>query len=113
MPPMVGKLRTTSMVGTILGAIGSLMPGFARAQPNYGPYADGPWGMHGMWGMGVALLMLVFWVVVIAALVYGIRWLATQGRNPHRETPLDVAKRRYASGEITREQFEALKRDLS
>ncbi len=28
------------------------------------------------------------------------------------ESPLDIIKRRYASGEITREQFEQLKRDL-
>jgi putative membrane protein len=29
------------------------------------------------------------------------------------ETPLDIAKKRYARGEITREQFEQLKKDLS
>ena len=28
------------------------------------------------------------------------------------ETPLDIVRRRYAAGEITREQFEQLRRDL-
>jgi len=29
------------------------------------------------------------------------------------ETPLDVARMRYAKGDITREQFEQIKKDLS
>lgn len=106
--------RALSLAGLV--ATGSLIPSVAAAQPNYGPYSNGPWGMHGMWGLwglGMGLMMLLFWVVVIAALVYGIRWLATEGRAPQRETPLEIARRRYASGEITREQFESLKQDLS
>ncbi len=86
-------------------------PAVAVAQPTY----DAPWGMHhmwGMWGLGMGLFMLVFWGLVIAALVYGVRWLAAQGRPRDSEGPLDIAKRRYAAGEISREQFEALKRDL-
>ena len=29
-----------------------------------------------------------------------------------RASPLDILKRRYASGEITREQYEQMRRDL-
>ncbi len=90
----------------------ALRPGAAVAQPTYG----GPWGMHdmwGMWGLGMGFFMLVFWGAVIVALVYGIRWLAAQSGPRDTEGPVDIAKRRYAAGEITREQFEALKRDLA
>jgi len=44
------------------------------------------WGMHPMmfmWGAGglvMLLMMLVFWGLVIAGLVLGVRWLAGQGR---------------------------------
>ena len=78
---------------------------------------NAPWGMHdtmwGTWGLGMGFFMLVFWAVVIVALVYGVRWLAAQGRSRQSESPLDIAKRRYAAGEITREEFETLRRDLA
>lgn len=87
-------------------------PGVALAEQ--APY-EYPWGMHpmwGPWGIGMALFMLLFWVLVIAALVYGVRWFVTQGRASESERPLEIAKRRYARGEITREEFERLKEDL-
>lgn len=66
-----------------------------------------PWG----W-----IFMLIFWVLVIAALIYGVRWLA--GRNRPGEgdgggkAPIEILKERYARGEITREEFEQMKKDL-
>lgn len=119
--------RTTKVVAlfTTSGVVAWLLaPGPAWGQ---GPY-EWPWGMHwmwGMWGIGMAIGMLVFWGLIIAGLVFAVRWLASQGR-PHspgalspgtrssgEESPLDIVKRRYARGEITREEFETLKRDLT
>lgn len=79
---------------------------------------DWGWGMHpmwgawGVWGIGMMLMGLLFWVLVIVALVLGIRWLASQGRAPERDTAMDILRQRYARGEITREEFEATRRDL-
>jgi len=56
--------------------------------------------------------LLVFWGLVVVALVLGIRWLITQGREPPADSPLDILKRRYARGEIDKEEYEAKKRDL-
>ncbi len=64
------------------------------------------------WGIGMMLMMLVFWGLVIVALVLGIRWLITQGREPRADSPLDILKGRYARGEIDKEEYEAKKRDL-
>lgn len=68
--------------------------------------------MMGPWGW---VFMLIFWVLVIVALVYGVRWLAgrnRQGGDVGSRTPLDILKERYARGEITREEFERMKKDL-
>ncbi len=77
------------------------------------------WGMHNMWeqwgiGMiGMMLMMLVFWGLLIVALVLGIRWLVTQGREPRTDSALDILRQRYARGEINKEEFETKKRELS
>ncbi len=74
------------------------------------------WGMHymwGPWGIGMMLMMLVFLGLVIAALVLGIRWLVTQGREPRTDSALDILRQRYARGEINKEEFETKKRELS
>jgi putative membrane protein len=71
------------------------------------------WGMWGVWGFGMMLMMLVFWGLLIVGLVFGIRWLVSQGREPRPDTALDILRQRYARGEIDKEEFEAKKRDLS
>ena len=76
-----------------------------------------PGGMMWGWGYGFFgwLMMLLFWGLIIAGAMLVIRWLVDQTRSPAlgSETALDVMKRRYAKGEITKEQFEAMKRDLA
>ena len=74
--------------------------------------------MHTVWGVwriGLMVMMLVlFWGVVIAGIVLAIRWMVSHGR-PSRPTDaaLDILRQRYARGDITQEEFEAKKRDLS
>ena len=70
------------------------------------------WGAWGPWGLVMMLVMLVFWAVVIAGLVLGVRWLIRQGGQTPPDTALDVLRQRYARGEIGKEEFESRKRDL-
>ena len=58
--------------------------------------------------------MLVFWVAVIVGIVFLVKWIVDQSRTNQRrdESPLEILKRRYAAGEITKEEFEEKKRDL-
>lgn len=77
-----------------------------------------PWGMFGS-GFGVfgMLLMVVFWVLLIAGIVLVVKWLVEQGGSgiaagSDGGSALDILKARYARGEIDREEFEAKKRGL-
>ena len=69
---------------------------------------------HG-WMMGGSMwvLFVLFWILVIAGAVLIVRWLiGVAEKRPVAESPLDILKKRYARGEIDRETFERMKRDL-
>ena len=85
----------------------------------------GGFGMMGGYGMmrgfysplGL-ILTLIFWALVIAAVVFFVLWLVRSAgggavtlSHPH-EAPLDILKVRYARGEISKEQFDEMRRDL-
>lgn len=68
--------------------------------------------MH--YGYGGGMLMWILFLVVIVLLIYFIiQATRTRGRTPtHTENPLDILKKRYAKGEITKEDFDRMKKDL-
>ncbi len=61
--------------------------------------------------------MLIVWVVIIALIVWGVTALAKRGTSAsgtaQKRNPLDIAKERYAKGEISKEEFEEIKKGLS
>ena len=64
------------------------------------------------WGQG--LFMMLFWFIVLVVIVYVVIRLL-KNHETHTNTkasPLDIAKERYAKGEITKDQYEQLKKDL-
>ncbi len=71
------------------------------------------WGNYG-WGMGFGWVwMIVFWALAIAGIVYIVQAvLRGSGRRDQRESPLDILKKRYAKGEIDKEEFERMRDDL-
>ncbi|MFP4015366.1 MAG: SHOCT domain-containing protein [Chitinispirillaceae bacterium] len=70
------------------------------------------WG-HMNWGWGGGLMMIL-WIVVIALIIFFlVRYLREYAPGKGgQETALDVLKKRYARGEISKEEFEEKKRDL-
>ena len=70
--------------------------------------------MDGWMGFGW-LGSLVFLVLVVALVVWLVRLMFPQshGGSVEQIDALEVAKRRYAEGEIDKKQYESLKRDLS
>lgn len=68
------------------------------------------WGFP--FGMGLGIVwMVVLWGGLIALIVWGIKKL-TERDSVSKRSALDIARERYARGEISKEQFEQLKRDL-
>lgn len=62
------------------------------------------------WMMGGWLYMLLFWVVIIAGIVLFIKWASGEKNFDSKgNSPLEILKRRYAQGEISKEEFEEKK----
>jgi putative membrane protein len=70
------------------------------------------WWMWSAWGLGMMLMMLVFWGLVVVGLIVGIRWLMRGQRPFPADRALDILRERYARGEIGKEEFEAKLKDL-
>ena len=79
------------------------------------------WFMHDGWGWGWmafgAAWMVFFWGAIVALVAWAISRLTgdrqgTEGRRSESRSALDIAKERYARGDINREQFEQLREDL-
>jgi putative membrane protein len=105
---------TTPLLSSL--ALVLLAPSFALGQERTWEWQ---WGMHPMmfmWGAGglvMLVMMLVFWGLVIAGLVLGVRWLAGQGHPARRDEALEILRQRYARGDIDKQEFDTRKRDLS
>ena len=77
------------------------------------------WGFDGFGfgGGGMGIGMLLFWGLIIAAIVVLARGFGgkSEGSEPRlrEKTPLDILGERYARGEIGKAEYEEKRRDLS
>ena len=72
----------------------------------------GPEMMWGWWGMGW-IFMIVILGILILCLIFLIRWLLGMTKvSRGEESALEILKKRYARGEIGKEEFEQKKEDL-
>ncbi len=74
------------------------------------------WNWNGGWAAGMIVMMALVGCGVIALFV----WLVARstrhepsGHAGDSNTPLGIARTRYAKGEITKDEYDRLKRDLS
>jgi putative membrane protein len=69
------------------------------------------------WGMGFGLgwiSMVVFWILLILGIVYLVKMIAGGTKKVETtESALEILKKRYAKGEINKEEFEKIKDDLT
>lgn len=88
-----------------------------------------PYGGGGAFGWGAMMAMSLFGLLVVIGIVLLIVWAVRSGGHQHtqgyyrqhppqqpqqqqRDAALDAARERYARGEITREQYAEIVRDL-
>lgn len=107
--PMPLLVRTIVLASGVAVAV----PAWAAQERPWDGWGMHPmWGAWGVWGISMMVVMLVFWGLVIAGLVIGIRWLITERKPPAGDRALAVLRERYARGEISKEEFETRRRDL-
>jgi len=73
---------------------------------------------HTMWGGGYGmvggLMMILFWGVVIALIVFAVKWFTDNqgGGNRGKRDAVDILRERFASGEIDEEEFDRRRKAL-
>ena len=104
----------------LLGGAGmmgfGMMGGGMTLAPHASAGVNGMMGGYGGYGYNPlgAIISLASWVLIIGGVallaVYVVR--NAKSSSASNQAPLDILKARYARGEITKEQFDAIKRDL-
>jgi putative membrane protein len=75
------------------------------------------YGFGGTWGIVGGIISLLFFLLIIIGVILLIVWIVRQFSHHPAQTmtgsrSLEVLRERYAKGEITKEQFEQMKKDL-
>ena len=81
----------------------------------YDGQGPGGWGpmMHYGFGYGGMFMWIIFLIVVGVLIYFIVQVQKTKGQTPAQgESHLDILKKRYAKGEISKEDFDRMKRDL-
>jgi putative membrane protein len=69
------------------------------------------WGNQGFMGV----FMWIFWIAVIVGIIFLVKWIVMQsrtGEQKREESSLEILKKRYARGEIDKDEFEQKKKVL-
>ncbi len=67
---------------------------------------------YGWFGFGW-LWMVLLWGALIGLIVWAIARLSRRDSSESKVKHIEIAKERYAKGEISKEEFEQIKKDLS
>jgi putative membrane protein len=76
------------------------------------------YGMHGFGGGIGSIIMVLFWVLIIVGIVYLVRNISSTNNSTNFNSPrqedsaIDIAKKRYARGEIDREELDEIIKNL-
>lgn len=89
-----------------------IFPAYTFANGSNRAHMDG-WDHMMGFGYGGMFMWILFLIVTVLIVYFIVRALKpTSSDISFKETPLDVLKKRYAKGEITKEKFDEMKKVL-
>lgn len=117
--------RSIWIIIAVLVGLGLLVGGFLLSRSEWSLFGYGPGMLDGNVGFGMmngfgGIFTVLSWIAIIALGVWLISSLVsrTNSQPPSNsgmlsESALDILKKRYARGELTKEQFEEMRRTLN
>lgn len=129
MEAMIGDSAVHEQMDTRMGGEGSASLTSMHVRMGYNYLTDYPYGMMGTnnhmnsngfynggmmgsFGWGGMLLMGLLLILFVIILIILIRRFMGKPMSKSKETPLDILNKRYALGEITKEDYERIKAEL-
>lgn len=100
----VGGMMGSGIMNMMMGPGGMNMMGTNMMGSSMG---SGSWWLWGIVGM-------LFWIVLLVALVLLIIWLYKNitGKATKNDSALEILKKRFAKGDITKKEFDELKKEV-
>ncbi len=119
---------STRVIGIVLAVViglALLAGGFLLGRASLGLFGYGLGLRGGNFGFGMmngfgygGIFSIIFWIVIIVLGIWLVGSLVSRTNSqppasvPPAESALDILKKRYARGEITKEQFDEMRRAL-
>ena len=101
-------LMTSGMMGPISGNSNTNYGGGMMGNYNNNGYG----GMMGYFGWGGMLVGALILILIIIAIVFAVKAFNRKPTSLSADQPLEILKRRYASGEINKEEYERMVQHL-
>ena len=109
---MINKLKRKYLTFFVLTVFWVVLSGYSHQRMN-GSFQG--WDhMMGYGGVGVMFMWLI-WLLIVGIIIYVVFSRINHSKkndNPPPQNYLDILKNRYAGGEISKEEFERLKKEL-
>lgn len=108
-------VKTALIIGGVIVGVLIILSTISGIATGWQDYGFGMMGSFG-WGWFMPVFMILFWGLIIWAVVALVRGLARQDGSEsaggRRDSAMEILKERYARGEIKKEEYEEKKHDL-